>query len=98
MARIRPGQRAVRMSRYRCSWCGRFYSSPLPEDSACDNHIPEHNAQLAASIARHNWRIQQSLGVDGGSLTQPETDKPANHDPQTLLSTPVAGERGGEKT
>jgi hypothetical protein len=42
---------------YRCDWCGRFYSSPLPEGSACDNHIPEHNARLSASIARHNQRL-----------------------------------------
>ena len=37
------------MSVYRCDWCGRFYSSPLPEGSACPNHIPEHNARLTAS-------------------------------------------------
>jgi hypothetical protein len=42
---------------YRCDWCGRFYSSPLPDGSACQNHIPEHNARLTASIARHNERL-----------------------------------------
>jgi hypothetical protein len=42
---------------YRCDWCGRFYSSPLPEGSACPNHIPEHNARLTASIKRFNQRL-----------------------------------------
>lgn len=42
---------------YRCEWCGRFYSSPLPEGSACLDHIPEHNERLAASIQRHNEKI-----------------------------------------
>jgi hypothetical protein len=42
---------------YRCEWCGRFYSSPLPEDSACPNHIPEHNERMRAQIARHNEKL-----------------------------------------
>lgn len=42
---------------YRCDWCGRFYHSTLPEGSACPNHIPEHNARLRESIARHNRRL-----------------------------------------
>ena len=45
------------MPAYRCDWCGRFYSSPLPEGSACPNHIPEHNARLTADIARFNARL-----------------------------------------
>lgn len=45
------------MAVYRCDWCGRFYSSPLPEDSACPDHIPEHNARLSASIAQFNARL-----------------------------------------
>jgi hypothetical protein len=45
------------MAVYRCDWCGRFYGSPLPESSACPDHIPEHNEQLSASIARHNEKI-----------------------------------------
>ena len=42
---------------YRCDWCGRFYSSPLPEGSACVNHIPEHNARLEKAIALFNARL-----------------------------------------
>lgn len=42
---------------YRCDWCGRFYSSPLPEGSACADHIPEHNERLRRSIERHNNRL-----------------------------------------
>jgi hypothetical protein len=49
---------------YRCDWCGRFYSSSLPEGSACPNHIPEHNARLAASIARHNARLEERRADD----------------------------------
>jgi len=47
---------------YRCDWCGRFYSSPLPEGSACPDHIPEHNARLTASIERHNPKIAAARG------------------------------------
>lgn len=43
---------------YRCDWCGRFYSSPLPENTSCPNHIPEHNERLQASIARHNQKLE----------------------------------------
>ena len=39
---------------YRCDWCGRFYSSPLPDESACQNHIPEHNKRHMESIKRFN--------------------------------------------
>jgi hypothetical protein len=42
---------------YRCEWCGRFYSSPQPEGSACQDHIPEHNARLTADIERFNSRL-----------------------------------------
>ena len=49
---------------YRCDWCGRFYSDPGPEGSACPNHIPEHNARLKASIARHNARIEARRADD----------------------------------
>jgi hypothetical protein len=45
---------------YRCDWCGRFYSSALPEGSACPNHIPEHNERLAAQIARHNEKLKHA--------------------------------------
>jgi dynactin complex subunit len=47
------------VSVYRCDWCGRFYSSPLPEDSACPDHIPEHNERLRKSIAKHNEKLRQ---------------------------------------
>lgn len=53
----------MQMTVFRCDWCGRFYSSPLPEGSACDNHIPEHNARLRASIERHNARLRSSQAV-----------------------------------
>jgi hypothetical protein len=49
---------------YRCDWCGRFYSSPLPEGSACANHIPEHNERLRLSIQRHNARLEQRRADD----------------------------------
>lgn len=42
---------------YRCDWCGRFYSSPLPEPSSCPNHIPEHNVRLRTSIEHFNSRL-----------------------------------------
>lgn len=54
------------MSVYRCEWCGRFYSSPLPEDSACPNHIPEHNERLRQSIERHNAKIGRNRHVCRG--------------------------------
>lgn len=44
---------------YRCDWCGRFYSSPLPEGSACPSHIPEHNERLRRQIAAFNARLAQ---------------------------------------
>ena len=47
------------MADYRCEWCGRFYSSQLPESSACPNHIHEHNERLSASIARHNEKLER---------------------------------------
>lgn len=53
------------MAVYRCEWCGRFYSSPLPEPSACDDHIPEHNARLTAQIAKFNERIAKQRGGIG---------------------------------
>lgn len=46
---------------YRCDWCGRFYSSPLPEGSACPNHIPEHNARFTRSIEEHNTRLAERI-------------------------------------
>lgn len=42
---------------YHCDWCGRFYSSQLPDGSACDRHIPEHNERLRKSIEQHNQRL-----------------------------------------
>jgi hypothetical protein len=63
------------MSVYRCDWCGRFYSSPLPEGSACDNHIPEHNERLTAQIARHNEKVGRRGLVEGfaASSRKPKT-------------------------
>lgn len=45
---------------FRCEWCGRFYTSALPEGSACQNHIPEHNARLRTDMARFNARLQRA--------------------------------------
>ena len=49
------------MAVYRCEWCGRFYSSPLPEPSGCEAHIREANERLARQIAAHNERIRQPV-------------------------------------
>lgn len=40
------------MSVYRCDWCGRFYSSPLPESTACPNHIREANEKFSKEMAK----------------------------------------------
>jgi hypothetical protein len=48
---------------YRCDWCGRFYSSPLPDGSACQNHIIEHNERLTASIVLFNKRLALNAPV-----------------------------------
>lgn len=45
------------MTVFRCDWCGRFYSSPLPEGSACQNHVAEHNERLRRDIERFNQRL-----------------------------------------
>lgn len=45
------------MTVYRCEWCGRFYSTALPEPSACPDHILDHNARLAVDIARFNAAV-----------------------------------------
>ena len=45
------------MATYRCDWCGRFYSSELPEPSACESHIPEHRRRLMLAIDKHNARL-----------------------------------------
>jgi len=55
------------MSLFRCDWCGRFYSSPLPEGSACDNHIIEHNERLQRSIERFNGRLSPEAREAGCS-------------------------------
>lgn len=52
------------MSVYRCDWCGRFYSSPLPEGSACPNHIQESNYRLMREIEKHNEKIRQWRDFD----------------------------------
>jgi hypothetical protein len=46
------------MAVYRCSWCGRFYSSSLPEGSACANHIPEWNEWLRKHIEKFNAKLR----------------------------------------
>lgn len=52
------------MTVYRCDWCGRFYSSPLPEGSACPNHIRESNDRLMREIEKHNEKIRQWRDFD----------------------------------
>lgn len=48
---------ATTFNLYRCEWCGRFYSSPLPEPTGCDAHIQEANVGLHKGIAAHNARL-----------------------------------------
>jgi hypothetical protein len=50
---------------YKCEWCGRFYSSPLPDRSACDAHIPEHNERLSKSIKRFNAKLKSRATAEG---------------------------------
>jgi hypothetical protein len=58
MAALMAGKKWSGLNVFRCDWCGRFYSSPLPEGSACPNHIREHNERLRADIARFNARLR----------------------------------------
>lgn len=51
------------MAVYKCDWCGRFYSSQLPEPTACADHIPEANARLRKDIAEFNAKL--SAGQKG---------------------------------
>ena len=32
--------------RGRCAICGRFYSEPTPDDSACSDHVYDYNRML----------------------------------------------------
>jgi hypothetical protein len=50
------------VSVFRCDWCGRFYSSPLPEGSACRDHVYEHNERLSKDIERFNSRLSPAAG------------------------------------
>jgi hypothetical protein len=50
------------MRTYRCDWCGRFYSSPLPDPSACDDHLYEHGELLKARIEKHNAKMRANSG------------------------------------
>jgi hypothetical protein len=93
---LRRLQRAAPlMTVYRCDWCGRFYSSPLPEDSACPDHIPEHNERHRRSIERFNERLRtravakdsaaslpDSQSVDGGVETIKQHNDLASSLPQ----------------
>lgn len=49
---------------YHCDWCGRFYASALPEGSACQNHIPEHNKRLRDAIEKHNAKLAERRADD----------------------------------
>lgn len=55
---------------YNCEWCGRFYSSPLPEPSSCPNHIPEWNKKLSKMINEFNQRITFSHPIPGARVKQ----------------------------
>lgn len=55
------------MARFRCDWCGRFYSSPLPEGSACDRHIHDHNIRQREQIRRFNARLSPAAREAGTS-------------------------------
>ena len=37
---------------FRCVLCGRFFSSPLPESSACSDHIYDYNRQREQAEAK----------------------------------------------
>lgn len=47
------------MATFRCDWCGRFYSSPLPDGSACDDHQHEYSVRLRQEIDRFNARLKR---------------------------------------
>lgn len=53
--------------RHRCEWCGKFFSSPLPDAFGCKNHIAEHNAKMQRSIDEHNRKLAQRLAPPGAS-------------------------------
>ncbi len=46
---------------YRCQFCGRFYSSELPEATACPDHASEAAEKLRRDIARFNVRLPEYL-------------------------------------
>ena len=61
------------MPTYRCDWCGRFYSSPLPEPSSCRDHIPEWNAKLTRMIADFKSTIVTSSPARRGAIDHAES-------------------------
>jgi hypothetical protein len=65
---------------YRCDWCGRFYSSPLPEGSACDEHIHEHNERHSADIARFNERLKRARSADAVDPVATNSREPTTRD------------------
>lgn len=43
--------------RHRCQFCGRWFTSELPDGYGCPNHIHEGSEALRRSIEQHNARL-----------------------------------------
>jgi hypothetical protein len=43
---------------YRCRFCGKFYSSPLPEATACRDHQDAYSEWLRKDIERFNAKLK----------------------------------------
>jgi hypothetical protein len=52
---------------FRCDFCGRFYSSPLPDGSACPQHIYDHNQRQESAIKRFNERLRRDVATNGAT-------------------------------
>jgi hypothetical protein len=52
---------------HRCHWCGKFYSSEVPDSYGCPNHIVEHNAMLAANITKFNAKLKAETQMRTGA-------------------------------
>lgn len=44
---------------YRCDWCGKFYSSPLPDGTACPNHLDSYRVVAKWRREQHNKKIER---------------------------------------
>lgn len=52
--------------RHRCDYCGRFYSSPLPDGNGCREHEHLGAVERSVSIRRHNAKIVNARPVASG--------------------------------